>query len=104
MIDRTFFQNTKAWPLKDASDPMDGWVSEDVMKTSVGSAVNDQYGKLYYFVRNILTSFHKKVRHLDISFNLFHLDAKQLVHCLSKGKFARIEVSLSHPSQDMACH
>ncbi len=65
------------------------------MDTFVGGAVNDVYGKLYFHVKGTLTSFHQRVQSLNVSFHLFHFDAKELLDYLSVGTFARIEVSPS---------
>jgi hypothetical protein len=89
---RTFFQKSDAWPLADSADPIDGWAIKDVMDTSVGNLVNDVYGKLYFYVKDVLSSFCRRVQALKISFNLFQADAESLIDCLSPGTFARIEV------------
>ena len=89
---RTFFQRSDAWPLKDSADPIDGWAFKDVMDTFIGALINDVYGKLYFYIKDVLTSFRQRVQTLKISFNLFQADARSLTEYLSRGTFARIEV------------
>jgi hypothetical protein len=89
---RTFFQTADVWPLKDSADPADGWETKDVAATSTGALVNDTYGKLYFYVKDILTSFCRRVQTLKISINLYQEDAKSLADHFSPGTFSRIEV------------
>lgn len=65
---------------------------KDVMDTFVGALINDVYGKLYFYVKDVLTSFCRRVQALKISFNLFQADATSLIDHFSPGTFARIEV------------
>jgi hypothetical protein len=89
---RTFFQKSDAWPLKDSADTIDGWVLKDAMDTFVGESINDVYGKLYFYIKDVLTSFRQRVQTVKISFNLFQVDARLLPEHLLRGTFARIEV------------
>ena len=57
------------------------------MQTSVGALTNDIYGKLYFYIQDILTSFRERIQTLDVSFNLFQVDAKSLTEYLSPGDF-----------------
>jgi len=94
VFNRTFFQNSTSWPLKDSADPIEGWLFKDILDTFAGGASHDIYGKLYYLVKDTLTSFRERLQLLDVSFNLFNLDArKELSKHLSIGTFARIEVN-----------
>ncbi|TLD18871.1 extracellular exo-polygalacturonase [Venturia nashicola] len=89
----TFFQTADVWPLKDSADPADGWETKDVMAAPMGDLLNDAYGKLYFYVKDVLTSFRRRIQTMKISFNLYQEDAKSLTDYLSPGTFSRIEVS-----------
>ncbi|KAF1812296.1 hypothetical protein P152DRAFT_487845 [Eremomyces bilateralis CBS 781.70] len=89
----TFFQSSNTWLLKDAADPTAGWSHKDVWNTSIGSVYNDVYGKLYFHVKDVLTSVHKRLRSLEVVFHLFQLDARELTDHLKVDTLARIEVS-----------
>lgn len=91
---RTLFQDSDAWPLKDSADPCEGWAAKDIKDFFVGDLVNDVYGKLYFYIKDMLTSFCRRIETLKVSFNLFQTDATSLVDHFSPGTFARIEVDL----------
>jgi hypothetical protein len=91
---RTFFQNEDVWPMPDSADPLEGWANKDVLSTFSGPATKDLYGKLYYHVKNILRSFHRRMRSLELNIQMFNLDARELPNHLQAGSFARVDVGL----------
>ncbi|KAF2434008.1 hypothetical protein EJ08DRAFT_694040 [Tothia fuscella] len=91
----SFFQRSDAWPLKDLADPLNGWAFKDVMGTFVGALINDVYGKLYFYVKDVFTSFRSRIQTLEDSFNLFLVDARSITEYVSPGSFARIEIGRS---------
>ncbi|KAK5133101.1 hypothetical protein LTR08_008211 [Meristemomyces frigidus] len=88
----TFYQ-TDEWPMKDAADPLDGWALGDILKVNTGPAANDIYGKLFLHVRELVSSFHRRIESLNVSFELSNCAAEDLSNQLSEGSFARVEVS-----------
>ncbi|OCK75946.1 hypothetical protein K432DRAFT_419507 [Lepidopterella palustris CBS 459.81] len=89
----TFFQTSDVWPMKDGADPFDGWSLAQVLETPSGPAKNDLYGKLFYYLRDLFTLFHRRLSSLDISFQLFQVDVRQLPRHVAGQRFARIEVA-----------
>lgn len=82
--------------MKDSADPLRGWDFAEVLKTPSGPARNDIYCKLFYYLRELFSSFHRRLSSLNTSFQLFHLDAQDLPDYLETGTFARIEVHMHH--------
>lgn len=80
--------------MTDNADPRNGWPSEEVAATSSGAASNDVYGKLFYFVRQELRRFVKRMSALNISFALLQVDAQDLQDHLRNQLFSRIEVCM----------
>ena len=78
--------------MHDNADPLNGWSLKEVQNTSSGPAANDIYGKLFYHVRTVLRAFLLRVSGLQVSFQLFQLDASELPDHLGAGSFSRIEV------------
>jgi len=91
---RTFFQNTDTWPLHDNADPLNGWSLNEVENRSSGPATADNYGKLFYHVREMLRTFVLRLSDLQISFRMLHVDASSLLDHLEESTFSRIEVRL----------
>lgn len=90
---RTFFQNTKIWPMNDSADPLNGWFSKEVADTSSGPASADIYGKLFYYIHGLLRSFLDRLSSLNISFKIFQLDVTLLPDHIEDNTLTRIEVS-----------
>ncbi|CAK4027567.1 Hypothetical predicted protein [Lecanosticta acicola] len=88
----TFFQGAD-WPMKDSSDPMEGWHYPDVVKVDCGPATNDLYGKLYYHVKHVLTSFRSRLAAPGCKFHMLNMNAAELPQHLAGKDFARIETS-----------
>ncbi|KAK2757688.1 hypothetical protein FQN54_004657 [Arachnomyces sp. PD_36] len=89
----TFFQNIDTWPMKDDANPLEGWPMAEVEDTASGPASADIYGKLFYYVREMLRSFLDRLRSLKISFRLFQVDVSSLPDHVEKDSLSRIEVS-----------
>ena len=80
--------------MKDSADPFHGWNMAEVLRIPYGPAENDMYGKLFHFVKDLLSSFTRQVASRNIAFELFNTDAQELPKHLNNRKFARIEVRL----------
>lgn len=78
--------------MRDNADPLNGWSLEEVENTSSGPAAADIYGKLFYHVRTVLRAFLIRLSGLQVSFQLFQLEASDLPHYLGGSSFSRIEV------------
>ena len=84
--------------MRDNADPLNGWSLKDIEHTSSGPAAADIYGKLFYHVRTVLRAFLLRLSGLQVSFQLYHLDASDLLNHLEGSSFNRIEVrSCSRP-------
>ncbi|ROW09323.1 hypothetical protein VPNG_05867 [Cytospora leucostoma] len=89
----TFFQSADEWPLKDSSDPMDGWPISEVLDTHT-AARDDVNGKLFQYIRSTLAVVHSRLRSLEISFQLFHGDIQRVIQLIdAEPRYDRIEVS-----------
>ncbi|KAL3461958.1 hypothetical protein BJX64DRAFT_288910 [Aspergillus heterothallicus] len=90
----TLFRDAKTWPMPDNADPRHGWPAQDVSQTSSGAASADIFGKLYFYLRAMLSSFLVRLRSLEkVSFELFQKDVSALPDVLKPESFARIDVS-----------
>lgn len=70
----------------------------DVHKTSSGSAKNDQYGKLYYHVVDLIKVAHQRVNKLDVPFQILNMDVRSLPKLFNTNgmkRFDRIEISIN---------
>jgi hypothetical protein len=82
--------------MKDDASPIGGWDHDEYIKFSP-KATNDLLGSLFFFLRDTLLRFCKRVKDLDIDFRLFNVDARELPTYLSseESQFDRIEVSFA---------
>ena len=80
--------------MPDSADPLEGWTYKDVLATYSGPASSDIYGKLYYYIKDILRSFHRRLSTLDCNIQLFNIDARELPNYLQKDSFARVDVRI----------
>lgn len=70
----------------------------DEVLQKLPDAKNDIYGALFFYLKDLLTRFCKKIANISISVQLFHLDAVDLPGALRQSgvgedSFDRIEVS-----------
>ena len=79
--------------------PLDGWSLSDVLKTDVGPATNDMFGKLFYHVQSVFRSFYRAIANADVEFHLFNVDAKELPGYIKGQEFACIEVAIFFSAQ-----
>lgn len=79
--------------MKDSANPLDGWPLNEVLNTTSGAATADTYGKLFFYLSDLLFSFLNRVSSSSISFRLLHLDASFLPGSLDTDSFCRIDVS-----------
>ena len=73
--------------------PLNGWSLSDVLKTDVGPATSDMFGKLFYHVQSVFHSFYRHIAIADVEFQLFNFDAKELPGYIKGKEFARIEIA-----------
>lgn len=76
-----------------AATPLDGFDEIEVSKTKAGPASNDMYGKLYCYLQSLFRSFYRSLGRLNVDFQGFNVDARQLPGYLKGQESARIEVS-----------
>jgi hypothetical protein len=79
--------------MKDSAIPLYGWLPHEYMPNAL-FANADMYGSLFFFLRNLFTDFCKRVQNMDIEFQLYSMDARELPQYLLKDgrAFDRIEV------------
>jgi hypothetical protein len=82
------------WTLTEAADPIEGWDLRQVHQTAAKYNVSksDHYGALFFHLREIMTDFVAKSRHLQLSIKLMSDDLSRLGH-LKGASFSRIDVS-----------
>jgi hypothetical protein len=86
--------------MMDSAEPIEGWSVKEV--TSVTRlARNDINGSLYYYLKELIQSFCRRVSDLHIQFQFFELNAMDLpqtmaMRGISNHYFDRIEV-ISYP-------
>ncbi|ERF68455.1 hypothetical protein EPUS_03773 [Endocarpon pusillum Z07020] len=93
----TFYQNDSRWPLADSAGPLEGWSIDEVLQ-KLPDAKNDIYGALFFYLKDLLTRFCKKIAKISISVQLLHVDAVDLPDTLrqcgvGEDSFDRIELS-----------
>ncbi|KAF1954167.1 hypothetical protein CC80DRAFT_517730 [Byssothecium circinans] len=94
----TLFQDESRvfmWPIKNESDPGEGWAREDYVHQSN----NDVYGALFFYLREQFAQFCKRLKSGRFSFQAVKVDAQHLAPFLtelngSEVKFDRIEIWL----------
>lgn len=87
----TIFSVTHDWPLDDQADPLGGWPMGEVKETP-SPASQDLYGRLFFYLRNVLCGFIRKTATGKIHFELSSYDVKEL-RPSHNGKYDRIEAS-----------
>ncbi|CZR56251.1 uncharacterized protein PAC_06139 [Phialocephala subalpina] len=90
----TFFHEDRVWPMRDDADPLAGWDYHEYIKFAP-KATNDVMGSFFFFLRDALLRFCKRIKDINIHFRLFNVDARELPDHLSteESQFDRIEVS-----------
>ena len=78
--------------MTDSADPFDGWDLGYVLQSSYGSAAKDMYGKLFYDLRDYLSSLTRQAASRKIAFDLFNVDVNDLPRQVGSRQFTRIEV------------
>ncbi|KAM0520656.1 hypothetical protein ACHAPE_003053 [Trichoderma viride] len=91
----TLFESNQSWPLKDSSDPLEGWNIFDILNKTPRAAPSDVYGKLYFYLQQAFKAFIEKSISLNASFQLFNVNAEELSKHLESGTFSRIETLYS---------
>ena len=79
--------------MKDDADPLDGWSYNEYTKFAL-IAKSDEYGAFFFYLRDMLLAFCKRVRSFAISFQLLATNAVDLPKYVTDIKFDRIEVYL----------
>jgi hypothetical protein len=62
---------------------------------SVPAAKADEFGAIFFHIRELLLEFCRQLRSSNISFRMFNVDARDIVCYLDGLKFDRIEVSIA---------
>ncbi|KAI0131304.1 hypothetical protein F4814DRAFT_164862 [Daldinia grandis] len=90
----TALQTTSYWPLDDKADPLGGWPLGEVRATP-SCIPEDIYGKLFSYLRGVLSDFLRRVAAGNVHFKLLNLDAAQLIpfKVLEGRSYDRIEAS-----------
>ncbi|KAH6612355.1 hypothetical protein C7974DRAFT_466782 [Boeremia exigua] len=89
----SFFHEDRTWPMMDDASPLDGWNYHEYIKFAP-RASNDIMGSFFFFLRDTLLCFCKRIEDIDIHFQLFNVDARELPRYLStEESFDCIEVS-----------
>ena len=60
--------------MKDDADPFDGWSYNEYIKC-ISTAKNDVYGAFFYYLRNMLLAFCKRIRSCRMAFQLLAVNA-----------------------------
>ncbi|KAI0848766.1 hypothetical protein F5Y00DRAFT_262234 [Daldinia vernicosa] len=76
-----FSSGVVTWLLDDTKGPERGWSRSEFKKASPGYTKNDIYGKLFYYLRSIITTFHARMRTLNIEFRVEHDSLHRLKEC-----------------------
>lgn len=82
--------------MKDDACPFQGWDYDEYVRFAP-KATNDVVGSLFFFLRDTLLRFCRRIKNIDIHFRLFNVDAQELPDYLSteESQFDRIEVDMS---------
>lgn len=80
--------------MLDGASPMEGWSTQEVLDSPIGRASNDLYGRLHYYVRDLISRLHRWLSASTCSFQLFNVNAAELPDLLDGLTFDRIEVCL----------
>jgi hypothetical protein len=80
--------------MQDDACPLQGWDYDEYMKFA-SKATNDVMGSFFFFLRDTLLSFCKRIRGIDMHFRLFNVDARVLPSYLSteESRFDCVEVN-----------
>lgn len=94
--DSTFFQSADEWPMKDSSDPMDGWPISEVLNTHTASR-DDMNGKLFQYIHSTFVVLHGRLHSLDMNFQLLQGDIQTVIQLIDADlQYDRIEVRTRH--------
>ncbi|KAK8900825.1 hypothetical protein QC760_010589 [Botrytis cinerea] len=91
----TLFQDAKAWPLCDRADPLAGWDIREVDRI-ITPAREDLYGKLFVYLYDMFNNFQNRLGIINISFELYSLDVRDLSKYLETDRYSRVEVCFLH--------
>jgi hypothetical protein len=86
--------------MSEQANPSSGWLTTDVQQT-LSPAPEDWYGKLYFFLHKVLEKFLGRLKDLRVSFDIYNVDAKELLLNLKQGIYSRIEVRSSFLDTDI---
>lgn len=91
--------------MDDKADPSSGWSISDIQQTS-SPALRDWYGKLFIYLHSVLEMFLDRLENIQISFDLYNVDVKELPQHLETNKYSRVEVRypVSHPTRVQLSH
>ncbi|RIB13965.1 hypothetical protein C2G38_2018828 [Gigaspora rosea] len=87
---RFILDRTNGWVISDNSDPLSRWDIFSVVQIKNGTADEDFYGKLFFYLREQFVMFIDRLQKLSINFDLYDEDALKLDEKLKDKKFDRI--------------
>ncbi|KAF2026004.1 hypothetical protein EK21DRAFT_75066 [Setomelanomma holmii] len=87
----TLFRNG-SWPMKDNASPRGGWDYSEYIKFAP-SAKADEFGAMFFYLRDLLSKFCNRIRGVQVSFYLFCDNAQELEEYVGDMKFDRIEMA-----------
>ena len=82
--------------MRDDASPLEGWDYYEYIRFAP-KATNDVMGSFFFFLRDALLRFCRRIKDINIHFRLFNVDARELRDYLSteESQFDRIEVGIS---------
>jgi len=78
--------------MDDKADPLSGWPIWEVCRQP-WPAKQDCYGKLHAYLREIFAKFIWSLSTVNLSFEMYCLDARELKDHLDRDRYNRIEVT-----------
>ena len=80
--------------MDDQADPLTGWPIWEVRKRPC-IASQDIYGKLFEYLKDVMSNFLERLSIGNVDFELYRMDAEELSHHLTANSYDRIEVSMN---------
>jgi hypothetical protein len=82
--------------MKDDVSPLKGWDYHEYIRFAP-KATNNVIGSFFFFLRDMLLCFCKRIKDINIYFRLFNIDARELPDHLSieESQFDYIEVDIT---------
>ncbi|KAH7140702.1 hypothetical protein EDB81DRAFT_692084 [Dactylonectria macrodidyma] len=92
-----FFQDNSLYPIGATQEPLAEWPMKELLNYDCGPALNDVYGKMFYYVRNMCLTFQQRIKslksHIRINSMAIHTLAVHLGRGSVRLQFDRIEAA-----------